>query len=431
MKSCARVALAGAAVLLLTTGACSSKSPASPTTAPVDFNERGPINLVAVKDSTGQTQKELDTWNATHPNEKATLIQLPDSSDQQRNVILQAFQTKNADYTVISTDIIWTAEFAANGWITELDPAPFQLEAMVPAAVEGGKYRDKLYAVPEISQGALLYFRKDLLDAVGAQPPTTMDEVKQICAKVKTLPQGAGVDCYGGQFNKYEGLTVNFAEAVGGSGGQIVDAAGRPTVNTPQANQALLWMVGAFNDGTIPRQAVTWTEDESRQAFQNGKLVFLRNWPHVYARAAKTDGSSQVAGRFDVTTLPALPGGRTGVSSLGGANLAVSRFARNKGTAVDFIKYMTSTETMRERTVATSVAPARTAIYTDPAATSQLTYLPTLLESLQTARPRPVVVKYGDFTVAIQDQVYASLQGQKKPDQALTELQARLDALAK
>ncbi len=259
-----------------------------------------------------------------------------------------------------------------------------------------------------------------------------MDELKQICAQVKATPQGAGLDCYGGQFNKYEGLTVNFQEAVGGSGGQLVDSAGtKAMVNTPQATQGLQWMVDSFNDGTIPRAAMTWKEEESRQAFQSGKLVFMRNWPHVYSLASKTDGSSQVAGKFDVTKIPALPGGSTGVSSLGGQNLAVSQFGRNKGTAVDFIKYMTSNETMQQRTLATSRAAARASIYTDPVITEKLNYMPTLLDSLKTAQPRPVVVKYGDVTVAIQDSVYGALQGQKKPDQALTELQTRLDTLIK
>ena len=51
-----------------------------------------------------------------------------------------------------------------------------------------------------------------------------------------------------------------------------------------------------FADGTIPKAAITWQEEQSRAAFQSGKLIFLRNWAYVYNRAQKTDGSSKGAG---------------------------------------------------------------------------------------------------------------------------------------
>ena len=43
----------------------------------------------------------------------------------------------------------------------------------LPATVETATYRDKLYAVPVHSDGGLLYYRKDLLDKAGVQPPKT------------------------------------------------------------------------------------------------------------------------------------------------------------------------------------------------------------------------------------------------------------------
>jgi hypothetical protein len=65
-------------------------------------------------------------------------------------------------------------------------------------------------------------------------------------------------------------------------------------------------------------------------AFQNGELIFLRNWAYVYRLAEKTDGSSKVAGKFGVAPLPGLNG--PGVSTLGGHKLAIGTYA------ADFIK---------------------------------------------------------------------------------------------
>ena len=91
-----------------------------------------------------------------------------------------------------------------------------------------------------------------------------------------------------------------------------------------------------FADGTIPKGAITWQEEQGRQAFQDGELIFHRNWPYVYALAQKTDGSSKVAGKFDVAPLPGVAG--PGVSSLGGHNFAIAANAENKGTAADFME---------------------------------------------------------------------------------------------
>ena len=95
------------------------------------------------------------------------------------------------------------------------------------------------------------------------------------------------MDCYAGQFAKYEGLTVNAAEAINTAGGKIVDEDGKtPTVNTPEAAKGLSELVDAYKNGNIPKQAITYKEEQGRQAFQSGKLLFLRNWPYVYNLAS-------------------------------------------------------------------------------------------------------------------------------------------------
>ena len=52
-----------------------------------------------------------------------------------------------------------------------------------------------------------------------------------------------------------------------------------------------------------------------------------------------------------------------------------------------------------------------------------------MLKSIQTAKPRPKAVQYGDVTLAIQDAAYSALQGQTAPDAALQQLQSKLQTL--
>jgi len=179
----------------------------------------------------------------------------------------------------------------------------------------------------------------------------------------------------------------------------------------------------------IPIEAKTWQEEQGRQAFQAGKLLFHRNWPYVWNLAGKTDGSSKIVGKFAVAPLPGKTG--PGVSTLGGHNIGISTFTKNKGTAGDFIKWVASPEIQKTFLEKGSLAPILQDLYSDAALQKQFPYLATLGESIKTAKPRPKAVRYGDVTTAIQDATYAALQGQTDATAAFTGLQTKLEGLLK
>ncbi|WP_238334819.1 ABC transporter substrate-binding protein [Kribbella amoyensis] len=389
---------------------------------------RGPITFATGKDTSGNLTNQVAAWNSQHPDEKVTVSELPESADAQRQQMVQNAQNKQDSFSVLNLDVVWTAEFAANRWVVELPQDQFpSLGNAIPATVETAKYRDKLYAVPITSDGGLLYYRKDLLDKAGVQAPTTWAEMQAACQKVKALPEGKSLNCYAGQFEKYEGLTVNFSEAVNSAGGVVVGKDGKPNVDTPEALAGLETLTNGFSTGEIPKAAITYKEEEGRRAFQEGNLIFHRNWPYVYALAGKTDGSSKIAGKFAVAPLPGKDG--AGVSTLGGHNYAISAFAKNKATAADFIKFMASEERQRANVEKTSQAPTWASLYDDAALQKQFPYLTPLKASIEKAQPRPTVVKYGDVTAAIQEAAYDALTNKKPPKQALTDLQTKLSSL--
>jgi trehalose/maltose transport system substrate-binding protein len=430
-KNLTLVAIASASALTL--AACGGGDEGGGTTGgtqagPVALEGEGPITLVQGKDTSGFVQGVLEKWNAQHPDQKASLIELPESADAQRQQMIQNAQTKSDQYDVLNLDVVWVAEFAANRWVVELPEEGLPLSEMLEPVLATAKYRDKLYSVPSTSDGGMLYYRTDLLEAAGiTEPPKTWKELTDQCAKVQATPQGKGVSCYAGQFEKYEGLTVNAAEAINGGGGVITDEAGKPNVNTPEAKAGLDFLVNGFKQGYIPKEAITYKEEEGRRAFQAGRLLFHRQWPYQYNLANKTDGSSKVAGKFAVAPLPGLNG--PGVSSLGGHNLGISAFSTKKKTAMEFIKFFTNQENSKDNLIKASQASAFTALYEDPALVKQFPYLPILKASIESAQPRPKVVRYGDATIAIQDAAYAALRGETTTDQALSQLQTKLEQL--
>ena len=135
-------------------------------------------------------------------------------------------------------------------------------------------------------------------------------------------------------------------------------------------------------------------------------------------------------GKFDVAPLPGITG--PGVSSLGGHNYAIAKNAENKGTAVDFLKFMSSEEVQKNNTLATSNSPTLEKLYYRPGSGQEV---PRSCRSSsrrsRAPQPRPKAVEYGDVTLAIQDAAYSALQGQTAPDAALQSLQTKLQTLIK
>ncbi|MFI6691515.1 ABC transporter substrate-binding protein [Streptomyces sp. NPDC050433] len=417
--------LVAAGLVLTACGSSDDGGSGSGQAGSTSFEGRGPITYVAGKDTTGSVQPVLDRWNKLHPKEKVTFIQLPTDADAQRQQMIQNAETKSDAYSVLSLDVVWTSEFAAHQWIDKLPEKQFPLDKMLKPVVATGQYRDGLYSVPVSADGGLLYSRTDLLKKAGvAEPPATWAEMKSACAKVKKLPEAKDMSCYGGQLQKYEGLTVNFSEVVNSAGGIVTDENGKPDVDTPEARKGLDFLADSVKDGTIPKEGITYLEEDSRQAFQSGKLIFLRNWPYVYSLAEK----SEVAGKFGVSPLPGLNG--PGSSSLGGHNVAVSSYAKNKATALDFAKFFSNEENAGTFLKEASLAPPYGALYDDKALVGQYPYLPVLKESILRAVPRPQVVQYGDVTSKIQQEAYAALTGDKSSAQALKDLQKDLEKAA-
>jgi len=392
----------------------------APTAAP------GPVEIAI---SCGSVGKEFDVckegveaWSKK-TGHKATVVTSTTSSTDKLAAAQQLLSAESSDVDVFSVDVVWPGILGK--FFIDLKPYTKGVEAEhFPALVANGTLDGKLVAMPWFADAGLLYYRKDIVP----QAPATWDEMIADCKSANTSSTITGKTpaCYAGQFAKYEGLTVNVAEAINTAGGEIVKSDGKtPAVDTPQATAGLTALVEGFKSGAIPKEAITFQEEQGRQAFEAGKLLFLRNWPYVY-NLAKTDASSKVKDTFGIAPLPGNGGGKPGASSLGGHNAAISVYSKHKATAFDFVKFLESEETQKFFVTQGSLAPVVTSLYTDSDLTSKLPYLPVLQKSIANAVPRPVTPFYPAVTKAVQDNAYAALQGQKSVDQALKDMQAAI-----
>ena len=409
--------IAGVAALALvgaTAAACGGGSSSSG-----GGKSKGPITFVTGKDNSGVWAPTVAKWNKAHPSEKVTIKEQSDQADQQHDDIVQHMQAKDSGYDLVTVDVIWTAEFAAKNWLVPLKGSyAMDTSQLLKPTVDAATYNNTLFAAPFASDGGLLYYRKDLVP----KPPASFDELWKDCSIAKSHNMG----CYAGQFAKYEGLTVNATEAMNTFGAKVVDAQGKPTVNSPEAAAGLKMLVDHYKNGDIPRQAITYQEEQGRTAFEAGQLLFLRNWPYVY-NLAKTDGSSKIKDKFGVAPLPGV-GGKPGASSLGGHSIAISQFSDHKQTALDFLKFIEAPEQQKFFMQKGSLAPVLASIYDDASLVKNAPYLPTLKTAIENAVPRPVTPFYPAVTQAIEDNAYAALKGQKSAQQAVSDMQKAMES---
>lgn len=418
-----KVAVLATAASLLTLTACSSDSGSSDSgssdSASANTDGRGPITYVEGKDTTetGVVRQIIDEWNAANPDEEVTFKEQSNDADQAHDDLVQHLQAEQSDYDVMALDVIWTAEFAAKGWLVPLE-GEFAMDnaGILPSTVESATYNGTQYAAPKNTNGGLLFYRTDLVP----EAPTTWDELTASCE----IATANNIDCYAGQFAAYEGLTANVSEIINAHGGSFVAEDGTtPTVDSPEARAGLQALVTAFETGVIPEQDTTFKEPESQQAFEDGNVLYLRNWPYVYGTASQ-EGSA-VAGNYGVAPLPGVDG--VGTSTLGGYNAAISTFSENKATAADFLRFMQGEQA--QRIIAEgALPPVLESLYDDPALIAEMPYLPALKESIANAVPRPVTPFYPAVSKAIQDNTFAAIKGEKPVDQAIVDIQAGIES---
>jgi multiple sugar transport system substrate-binding protein len=184
-----------------------------------------------------------------------------------------------------------------------------------------------------------------------------------------------------------------------------------------------LWR--GVREGWIPAEALTYKEEESKQAFQDGHLLFLRNWPYAYAVASAK--GSRVAGKIGAVPLPGPDG--PGTSVLGGSNLAVNTRARHPESAARLIAYLTSAPVQRQVLTRGALPPVRAALYEDPGLIRRFPYLPTLRESVINAKPRPKSPRYDQVSLVVQAVVHDAMTGHETPAAAARRLARELSAI--
>lgn len=362
------------------------------------------------------------------------VVSTPNSATERLSLYQQLLAARSGDVDVFQIDVVWPG-MLANHMIDLSQYTKGAEDKHFQSLIRNNTVDGRLVAMPWFTDAGVLYYRKDLLDKYDQKVPRTWEQLTETAETVMKAERESGNDRFWGfvwQGRAYEGLTCDALEWVAShNGGTIVNAEGEVTINNPQAREALA-LASSWIDTISPRSVLNYTEEEARGVFQSGNALFMRNWPYAWALAQSPD--SPVKGKVGVVALP--KGGEDGrhAGTLGGWQLAVSKYSENPALAADLVLYLTSYEEQKRRAIEGSYNPTIPALYKDEEVLAAVPFFGELFETFKNGVPRPSSVtgeSYGRVSNAFFNSVHDVLSGEAEPEQALSGLERELRRLGR
>jgi multiple sugar transport system substrate-binding protein len=360
-------------------------------------------------DGTGIWHDLINQFQSLHPDIHIRLVEGPPATNTREDMYSTSFLSGSAGYDIVYCDVIWVPKFAAAGWLLDLTNRvdPVDIEDYMPVDLRAGSYRGRLYRIPAFTDAGVLYYRKDLI----SPPPATFDDLERLSKQHLTKDRWGFL----WQGKQYEGLVTVYLEILWGFGGDWIDAETRTVMlDMPEALQALEFLKRTI--GSISPPAVTtYIEEDTRNLFQNGRSVFLRNWPYVWT--LMKESTLRIEDRVGMAAVVRAPG-RQSAATLGGWGFAISKYAKNPEASWQFVKFLTQPEQLRQVQSRMGRIPARRSLVP-----------PEFAPILDSARMRPPIPEYAQASDILQRWLSAALIGRATPGDALKEASLETRAL--
>lgn len=363
--------------------------------------EQAGLSILMEPDGTGVWRDLVAEFNSRYPGAPVRLIEGPPATNTREDLYSTSFLSGDSSYDIIYCDSIWVAKFAAAGWLRDLSDRLSDSDGLDFLAVElqAGSYKNKLYRMPAFTDAGVLYYRKDLVE----KPPETFEELFDLSASLKTADRWGFL----WQGKQYEGLVTVFLEVLWGYGGEWIDTETREVkLDSPEAVQAVRFLRRTV--GTVSPPAVTtYVEEDTRNIFQNGRAVFLRNWPYVWTLMQRSE--SPLKGNVGIAPMAHAPG-QISAATLGGWGFGISSYSRDPERAWQFVEFITRPEQLRQVQQRQGRIPSRRSLIP-----------PEMLPVLTSARMRPPIPEYAQASDILQRWLSAALTGSVSAERAVQE----------
>ncbi len=327
--------------------------------------------------------------------------------------LLAAFNSGTApDVLELGSD--WVAQFSSSGVLFNIDSSSVDMNKYIDFSHKPSYWRNKLFAVPWLVDTRALFYNKGLL---GDNPmPGNIEELLRLSGEIN---DSAGIYGFGANGSDRHRLYKKIVTFFWSNGGKILDAKGKPVVNSPQNINALEQYVALARTGIIE------TQRQLDAIFARGKVGFWISGGWLLEKIKNENPGLN----FGVALIPDFGNGR-GISFAGGEYLAISKQSGNKKLAVKLIKYLTDGAIAIRfcKQIIEAGFPADKNYFNDPYYKTQK-FREVFSRQLQSARMTPVHPKWLDIEAIIENAAVEALLGDKSPNDALDDAQKKLERL--
>ena len=376
-------------------------------------------------------RKIADEYQKKNPNVKIEVEVGGATSEAQQQYLSTVLSSKDSVLDVILIDVIRPAQWASQGWAEPFDAYLGADKAKVmggylKAYADADQVNGKVIALPYFADAQFLYYRKDLLEKYKRPVPKTWDEMMATAKLVMDGEKNAQLQGFSTAGAPIEGTVCTYLVPLWGAGSELTKDK-KLNLDTPQAREPFQLYGRMKQAGVLPKNIAEIPTDRIRIDMQGGNLIFAMSWGYVWNRL-ENDADTKVKGKIGVAPLPHDEGGKS-ATCIGGWQLAVSAFSKNKAEAVKFARWLSSPEVSKMQAVLASHLPVFPGVYKDPEVLKANPWFAEALPVVEGAKSRPVTAQYPQVSDVIRSNMNAYLAGTKTTDGALADMKSRLQPI--
>ena len=363
-----------------------------------------------------------------YPNIDVQLNIMPYEAGPWRDNYLAWFQAEDGTTDLVGMGLYWLPEFAQAGWLMPLNDKVSQevIDKLNPAYVEAFTYNGEIMALGPWWGGiGGLYYRKDLLEEYGLEPPETYDELVEIANTITAdKPE---LTAWTWPALKDQVLVNRWIEFLNGFGGSYFDESGKCVMNSAEGVAALEFMNSLIESGITPQEALTWKEEDSQIRFTSGEALFHTGRQDMMFWLNDPE-QSKVVDKWGFIPMVATPDGRrTGFFE--GWGFSINPYSDNPDAAAKVLEVMFGFPVQKAFNLSQGPVQAHVDVYSDPEVIANNPNMPLIEAVADTALPPIPSPDFADISSILQEELHTALTGGKSAQAALDDACSQIDAL--
>ena len=290
----------------------------------------------------------ITRFEAENPGVKVRWVDIPWAAME--NKILTAVSAKTAP-DVVNLNPGFASQLASrNAWLELDNRGPESVrQQYLPNIWKDSTLNGKSFGIPWYLTSRVTIYNKELLQKAGiSQPPATYTELAQVAKQIKdktgkyaffvtVVPEDSGE------------VLESFVQM----GVDLVDAQGKAAFNTPKGKAAFQYWVDFYQQGLMPKEALTQGHRRAIELYQQGETALLSSGAEFMDTIAKNAPSIAKAS----ATAPQMTG-ETGKKNVAVMNIVIPRDTDNPDAALKFALFVTNSENQLAFAKAANVLPS-------------------------------------------------------------------------